>query len=77
MKQQYLENIKNQILPILKDAGVTRAAIFGSTVRGENMEKSDLDILVDYPKGTTLFDVAELQYKLEDILGKPVDLVGY
>ena len=66
-----------QMLPILKEAGITRAAVFGSYVRGEENNDSDIDILVDYPSGISLFDVAELRYKLEDILGKPVDLVGY
>jgi predicted nucleotidyltransferase len=72
-----LDEIKEKIVPILKSAGVTRSAIFGSYVRGEATEKSDIDILVDYPKGLSLFDVAELKYTLEDALEKPVDLVNY
>ncbi len=72
-----IEEIKETILPILKEAGVTRSAIFGSYVRGEATEKSDVDILVDFPKGMSLFDVAELKYTLEDSLGKSVDLVDY
>jgi len=72
-----LADIKSKAIPILKQAGVSRSAIFGSYVRGEQNENSDIDFLVDYPQGISLFDVAELQYKLEDALGKSVDLVGY
>ena len=72
-----LEEIKAKAIPILKEAGVTHSAIFGSYVRGEETEDSDVDILVDYPKGYSLFDVVALQHKLEDALGKSVDLVGF
>lgn len=72
-----LEKIKRKVRPILKKADVKRAALFGSYVRGEQTQKSDVDILVEYPPKTTLFDVADLKFKLEDALGKSVDLVGY
>ncbi len=72
-----LGQIKEKVIPILIDAGVTKSSIFGSYVRGEQTEDSDVDILVDFPSGMSLFDVVELQYKLEDALGKSVDLVGY
>ena len=75
--QAKLAEIKEKAVPILKAAGVTRSALFGSYVRGEEKEESDLDILVDYPKGISLFDVVDLKYRLEDALGKRVDLVGY
>jgi len=72
-----LSEIKNKVIPILKNAGITRSAIFGSYVRGEETEKSDIDLLVEYPKGTNLFDVVDLQDKLENALGRKVDLVSY
>lgn len=72
-----LKYIKEKALPILKVAGVTRSAIFGSYVRGEQREDSDIDFLVDFPSGLNLFDVSELKYKLEDALKKKVDLVDY
>ena len=62
---------------IERGRGVTHSAIFGSYVRGEQRGDSDIDFLVDFPGGLTLFDVAELKYRLEDALGKKVDLVGF
>lgn len=73
----YLEDIKTKALPILKEAGVTRSSIFGSYVRGENKKGSDIDILVDLPSDKSLFDVIDLKLKLEDTLGKPVDILEY
>lgn len=72
-----LEEIKKKALPILKEAGVTRSSLFGSYVRGEQRENSDIDMLVDVPKGTGLFAFVGLQRKLADALGKKVDLVTY
>lgn len=72
-----LDQIKKKALPILKKAGVTRSSIFGSYAHREQSNESDIDILVEVPKGTGLFSFINLQHKLEDALGKKVDLVTY
>lgn len=77
MKQATLEQIKKQVLPILKEAEVKRAALFGSYIRGEDTKKSDIDILVDLPRGKTLFDLVDLKTNLEEKLKKKVDIVTY
>lgn len=55
--------------------GVKEIGIFGSYVKGEQDADSDVDILVDFFKSTTLFKFAELENLLSDTLGKKVDLV--
>jgi predicted nucleotidyltransferase len=77
MQHLTVKKIKEKIIPILKEAGVTRSALFGSYVRGEENEASDIDILVDYPEGKSLFDFISTKMELEDVLGKRVDLVEY
>lgn len=72
-----VDQIKGKVLPILKMGGVTRSAIFGSYVRGDNKEDSDIDILVDLPRGKTLFDLVDLQMKLGEVLGRKIDVVTY
>ena len=49
--------------------------IFGSVLRGEDKEGSDLDLLVDALPGATLFDLGGLQAELEDLLGVQVDVL--
>jgi len=49
--------------------------VFGSALRGDDTDGSDLDLLVDPLPGTTLFDLGGLQVELEDLLGVPVDLL--
>lgn len=72
-----ITEIKRKIMPILQEEGVTRAALFGSIVRGEATEKSDIDILVDLPRGKSLFDLAGLQMRLTEELGNKVDVITY
>lgn len=77
MRQYTLDQIKEQILPILKEAGVTRSSLFGSYARGENGEDSDIDILIEFPAGKTLFDLVDLENDLKKVLQKEVDVVTY
>ena len=72
-----IEKIKNQIIPTLKQAGVLKSSIFGSVARGEADEKSDVDILVELPRGKSLFDLFDLQDRLQSVLGKKVDIGTY
>jgi len=53
---------------------IREMGIFGSYVRGEQREDSDLDVLVDLGDGMTLIDLAGLQLELADALGLRVDL---
>lgn len=74
---QKLDNIKNKALPVLKDAGVIRSSIFGSYARGDQSDDSDIDLLVELPKGKSLLDLVRLQRKLGEALVKKVDLLTY
>lgn len=73
-----MELIKEKAVPILKEAGVIRSALFGSIVRGEDTPESDVDILIQPPEeGMTLFGLVALERKLGEAVGKKVDLVTY
>ncbi len=65
-----------QIVSILRSHGVVETLVFGSFARGDTNPDSDLDLLVTYKPGTTLFDAIALQDELERVLGRKVDLVS-
>jgi len=71
-----LNKIVKNILPILKKNGVVKAGIFGSYARGEEKKGSDVDILVQPPKGSG-FRFAGIELELEKKLKKKVDLLSY
>jgi uncharacterized protein len=50
-------------------------ALFGSVVRDEARADSDVDILVEFARPVGLLAFLRLKRFLEEILGKPVDLV--
>jgi len=54
---------------------VKEIGIFGSYVRGEQHEESDVDILVEFYETPSLLKFIHLENYLSDILGKKVDLV--
>jgi len=59
----------------LEQYNVKSLSLFGSVARGEEMESSDVDILVSFGKPIGLFTFIELKEHLEEILGINVDLV--
>lgn len=61
---------------VLRAHGVIKASVFGSYARGEASDDSDLDILVDYRDGVSLFDHFDLKDELEKRSGRQVDVVS-
>jgi len=72
-----IEEIKEKITPILHRYGVTRAAFFGSLVRGEVKPDSDVDILVEIKNDMSLLDFVGMKLELEEAINRKVDLVEY
>ena len=60
---------------VVERFGVTGLALFGSTVRGQAIDGSDIDILVQFDGPATSKQYFGLQFYLEDLLGHSVDLV--
>lgn len=74
MTKQTIQSIS---APLFEKYRVKRAALFGSVVRGEDRPDSDIDILVEMPEASGLFDFLALQSDLEELFSRPVDLVEY
>ena len=72
--KQTLAAIKPQLA---ERFSVERIGVFGSTVRGEATEASDVDILIDYNPSSTLslFDIVTLEEELSALLQAKVDIV--
>jgi predicted nucleotidyltransferase len=54
---------------------VRNIGLFGSVVRGEQKQSSDIDVLVDFADDADLFDFVGLGLFLEEKLGQKVDVV--
>ena len=56
---------------------ITELALFGSALRDDFKPRSDIDLLVSFASESSwsLFDLATMQNELQELLGRPVDLV--
>src|SRR6266487_5317655 len=74
---------KEEILTLLQEhqselhrLGVRRCGLFGSFVRDESQDQSDVDILVEFEPDQKTFDhFMQLAFFLEDLFGRKVDLI--
>lgn len=66
---------RSAVKRVLVRHGLANPRVFGSVARGDDTEASDLDLLVDARRGTSLLDLVKAKHAIEDALGVPVDLV--
>ena len=74
-KQVVLTKLKSCIEEIKQQFSVKTLAIFGSIVRGESTDNSDVDILVVFDRKASFDLFMDLKFYLENLLGTKVDLV--
>ena len=74
---EQIEPVREKIIDILRENGVKRPSVFGSIVRGEMTEDSDVDLLVEFEGRRSLLDLAHLKNELEDAIDRRVDLLTY
>lgn len=70
-----IKKMKDDIKDIASKHGVTKISLFGSVARSEDVISSDVDFLVDFEEGRSLFDLIRLKQDLETLLERPVDVV--
>lgn len=63
------------IRQVVESHRACNAQVFGSVLRGEDTDGSDLDILIDPTPETTLFDIGAIRHELSTLLGVPVDVL--
>ncbi|KPV64097.1 MAG: Nucleotidyltransferase domain protein [Candidatus Bathyarchaeota archaeon BA2] len=79
MMNMELEEIRRKLVelkPVMKgEFKVKTIGLFGSYIKGQEKEKSDLDILVEFEEPISLLKFIALENYLSDSLGVKVDLV--
>jgi len=70
-----LQEHRDRIREIALSHRVTNVRVFGSALRAEDTDESDLDLLVEPTEETTLFDIAKIQLELAELLRVQVDVL--
>lgn len=70
-----LRSHRNDIRRVVEQNHARNPRVFGSVLRGEDADGSDLDLLVDPTPDTTLMDIARIQNRLQALLGVQVDVL--
>ena len=72
--KEYLQLLREYRTQKAVQYGISRIGIFGSVARGEQTEKSDVDICVDL-KNPSLFILVHIKEDLQRLFGKTVDII--
>ncbi len=71
-----LRQIKDLLKTLATHYGASHLRVFGSVARGEETPQSDVDFVVEFPRGYDLFlQRLPLAQQLADLVGRRVDLV--
>lgn len=72
---QALADHRRELIALGKRLGLTDLRVFGSVLRGEDTEESDLDLVGTLATGLSYFDLAEFEIAAEQLLGVPVEVL--
>ena len=70
-----IRRLRPQIMELARQYRAQRVSVFGSCVRGEMHADSDIDFLVDFESDFRLTDLIRLSQRLEELIGRKVDVV--
>ena len=70
-----IKSRREEILEIAEKYGARNVRVFGSVARGEEGPESDVDIIVEMEKGSSLLDIIAIKQDIEELLGRKVDVV--
>lgn len=71
-----LREHRDEIIVIARQHHADNVRLFGSVARGDDLEDSDVDFLVDFQPDSTLFDQIRLTESLSNKLGCKVDIIS-
>lgn len=74
-RQEVLDRLAAALPELERRYGVRSLSLFGSLARGDERADSDVDVLVTFDGPATSANYFGVQFHLEDLLGRPVDLV--
>lgn len=75
-RRELVEAKRAEIREIVRRHRGRTVAVFGSVARGDESPSSDIDLLVEFEAGSSLFDLLHITEELQELLGVPVDVIS-
>ena len=76
-REEVLNSLRTHKHVLAERFGVTGLSLFGSFARDQATEESDVDVLVKFDTRATSRSYFGVQFYIEDLLGRRVDLVTH
>lgn len=71
------EEIIQKVTRILNEFKIKKASIFGSRAKGTYNDKSDIDLIVEFPDGSSLLDLISMKEEMENEIGIKADILTF
>ncbi|MHB8361591.1 MAG: nucleotidyltransferase family protein [Thermoplasmataceae archaeon] len=71
------EEVIQRITRILNKFKIKKASIFGSRAKGTYNDRSDIDLIVEFPDGCGLMDLISLKEEIENETGIKADILTF
>jgi predicted nucleotidyltransferase len=76
--KEKIRKLINDNQDVIRQYGIMRLGLFGSVIRGEEKENSDIDLIADFQPGMKNYDnFIDLCFFLEDMFDRKVDLLTF
>ncbi|MDR0859324.1 MAG: nucleotidyltransferase domain-containing protein [Oscillospiraceae bacterium] len=72
-----IDAIRDSLIPLFIEYGITKSAVFGSFARGEETDSSDVDLLFSINNHMPLSEWNKMEERIQTALGRPVDFIEY
>ncbi|WP_204758487.1 nucleotidyltransferase family protein [Lentibacillus sediminis] len=70
-----VQDNREKLITSAKAHGIKSLKLFGSVAKGAEQKNSDIDLLVSFEEGRSLFDLIRFKQEVESLLGRDVDVV--
>ena len=69
-------DIKSYAAQVAQLFDLKKVSLFGSYASGQNTKESDIDLLVDFGDVVSIYTIAAVKLKMEELTGKGVDVIA-
>ena len=75
MRIEEIKSVRTELYRIAAKYKIRKIYVFGSVVRGESQDSSDVDFIIEMEKGASALGVGGFQFEVQQLLGCKIDVI--